>query len=150
MSPAEATPVRILVVDDLQDNRTLLVRRLTKQGYEVVEAENGLLALERICEQDFDLVLLDIMMPVMDGIEALKTIRTTRSPDQLPVLMVTAKASTTDIVGALEYGANDYITKPVEFSTALARIKTQIARKQAHREVEISVIMARLPSLAWS
>jgi diguanylate cyclase (GGDEF)-like protein len=139
MSPAEATPVRILVVDDLEDNRTLLVRRLTRQGYQVAEAENGLSALEQIGEQDFDLVLLDIMMPVMDGIEALKKIRTTRSPDQLPVLMVTAKASTTDIVAALEYGANDYITKPIEFSTALARIKTQLARKQAHREVELSV-----------
>jgi diguanylate cyclase (GGDEF)-like protein len=139
MSPAETAPCRLLVVDDNEDNRALLARRLTKRGYEVVEADCGPVALQLISEQDFDLVLLDIMMPGIDGIEVLKTIRLTRSPDHLPVLMVTAKAGITDIVEALELGANDYIVKPIEFSTAFARIRTQIARKQAQQAVEQSL-----------
>jgi diguanylate cyclase (GGDEF)-like protein len=139
MAPAETTPCRLLVVDDHEDNRALLARRLTKRGFEVVEADCGAVALQLISEQDFDLVLLDIMMPGIDGIEVLRTIRLTRSPDHLPVLMVTAKAGITDIVEALELGANDYIVKPIEFSTAFARIRTQIARKQAQQAVEQSV-----------
>jgi diguanylate cyclase (GGDEF)-like protein len=139
MPPTKATPVRLLVVDDSEDNRVLLNRRLTKRGFEVVEADSGLAALELISEQSFDLVLLDIMMPGIDGIEVLKRIRATQSPDRLPVLMVTAKACNTDMVQALEFGANDYITKPIDFPIAFARIKTQITRKQAQQAVELSV-----------
>lgn len=139
MPPADQTPVRLLVVDDSEDNRVLLNRRLTKRGFEVVEADSGLAALELIREQRFDLVLLDIMMPGIDGIEVLKRIRSTLSPDHLPVLMVTAKASNTDVVEALELGANDYITKPIDFPIAFARIKTQITRKQAQQAAELSI-----------
>jgi diguanylate cyclase (GGDEF)-like protein len=139
MSLAEVPAIRLLVVDDAEDNRVLLNRRLIKRGFEVVEADNGLAALQLISEQDFDLVLLDIMMPGIDGIEVLKRIRMTLSPDRLPVLMVTAKASNTDVVEALELGANDYITKPIDFSIAFARIKTQITRKQAQQAAELSI-----------
>ena len=139
MSPAEPRPVRLLVVDDAEDNRVLLNRRLTKRGFQVVEADSGMAALALIAEQDFDLVLLDIMMPGIDGLEVLRRIRATLSPDQLPVLMVTAKASNTDVVEALELGANDYITKPVDFPIAFARIKTQITRKQAQQAAELSI-----------
>ena len=138
MQPMEILPARILVVDDVEDNRALLVRRLARRGYEVVETDNGVSALELIRAQDFDLVLLDIMMPGMNGLEVLKIIRVTQSPDRLPVLMVTARATSADIVKALELGANDYITKPIDFSIAVARIKTQIARKQAQREASSS------------
>jgi diguanylate cyclase (GGDEF)-like protein len=139
MPPTDVAAIRVLVVDDGEDNRIILNRRLTKRGFEVVEADNGLAALALIAEQSFDLVLLDIMMPGIDGIEVLKRIRTTLSPDRLPVLMVTAKASNTDIIEALELGANDYITKPVDFPIAMARIKTQIARKQAQAAADLSI-----------
>jgi diguanylate cyclase (GGDEF)-like protein len=139
MPPTDVAAIRVLVVDDGEDNRIILNRRLTKRGFEVVEADNGLAALALIAEQSFDLVLLDIMMPGIDGIEVLKRIRTTLSPDRLPVLMVTAKASNTDVIEALELGANDYITKPVDFPIAMARIKTQIARKQAQQAADLSI-----------
>jgi diguanylate cyclase (GGDEF)-like protein len=139
MPPTDVAAIRVLVVDDAEDNRIILNRRLTKRGFEVVEADNGLAALALIAEQSFDLVLLDIMMPGIDGIEVLKRIRTTLSPDRLPVLMVTAKASNTDVIEALELGANDYITKPVDFPIAMARIKTQIARKQAQQTADLSI-----------
>jgi diguanylate cyclase (GGDEF)-like protein len=130
---------RLLVVDDVEDNRALLSRRFAKRGYLVVEADNGSAALDLIAQQDFDLVLLDIMMPGLNGIEVLKRIRASYSPDILPVIMVTAKASNTDIVEALELGANDYITKPVDFSIAYARAQTQLARKLAKQALDNSL-----------
>jgi diguanylate cyclase (GGDEF)-like protein len=130
---------RILVVDDVEDNRALLSRRFVKRGYLVLEADNGYAALDLIAQQDFDLVLLDIMMPGLNGIEVLKRIRGSYSPDTLPVIMVTAKAGNTDIVEALELGANDYITKPIDFSIAFARAQTQLARKQAKQALDNSL-----------
>ncbi len=124
---------RLLVVDDVQDNRALLTRRFEKRGYLITEADNGYAALELIAKQEFDVVLLDIMMPGINGIEVLKQIRASRTPDTLPVIMVTAKSNNTDVIEALALGANDYITKPVDFSIALARVQTQLARKVATR-----------------
>jgi diguanylate cyclase (GGDEF)-like protein len=135
----EETPFRILIVDDVEDNRALLGRRFVRRGYLVVEAENGFAALDLIEQEDFDLVLLDILMPGIDGIEVLKRIRARHSPDILPVIMVTAKASNTDIVQALELGANDYITKPVDFTVAYARAQTQLTRKRAKQALDISL-----------
>jgi diguanylate cyclase (GGDEF)-like protein len=130
---------RVLVVDDVEDNRDLLVRRLEKKGCVTAQAENGFAALDIIAEQAFDLVLLDIMMPELNGIEVLKRIRSTHSADALPVIMVTAKASTTDVVEALELGANDYVTKPIEFSVAFARIQTQLHRKRTRQALDASL-----------
>lgn len=126
-----SSPIRLLVVDDVEDNRALLRRRFEKRGYEIVEAHSGSMALDLVAQHDFDLVLLDIMMPGLNGMEVLKTIRTTYSPDQLPVIMVTARAESADIITALELGANDYLIKPVNFPVAFARVQTQISRKQA-------------------
>jgi DNA-binding response OmpR family regulator len=126
---------RILVVDDISDNRTILTRRFQRRGFDVVEADNGLTAIELIAQGPFDLVLLDVMMPGIDGIETLKRIRDQRSPSALPVIMVTAKSESTNIVDALELGANDYVTKPVDFAVALARVNTQISRKRAEQQV---------------
>lgn len=139
MQAKESKSFRLLIVDDVADNRTLLSRRFAKRGYQIVEAENGFTALDFIAQQDFDLVLLDIMMPGLNGIEVLKRIRASHSPDALPVIMVTAKAGTSDIIEALELGANDYITKPVEFSIAYARAQTQLARKQANQALDFSL-----------
>jgi len=121
----------VLVVDDIADNRNILRRRLEKRNFQVYEAENGRKALEFLKANACDIVLLDVMMPEMDGIETLQHIRATFVDSALPVIMVTAKSLTEDIVSALENGANDYVTKPVDFPVALARINTQLSRKRA-------------------
>jgi diguanylate cyclase (GGDEF)-like protein len=128
-----------LIVDDIADNRAVLSRRFSRRGCVVVEAETGSAALDLIAQEEFDLVLLDIMMPGPNGIEVLRQIRASHSPDILPVIMITAKAGSTDIVEALELGANDYITKPVDFSIAFARAQTQLARKQAKQALDHSL-----------
>jgi diguanylate cyclase (GGDEF)-like protein/PAS domain S-box-containing protein len=132
-------PESLLIVDDNEMNRDLLSRRLERKGYAVSVAENGHKTLEWIGQHDFDLVLLDIEMPGTSGLEVLKTLRQTYSPNQLPVIMVTAKVQSQDIVEALSLGANDYVTKPIDFPVALARIKTQLSHKglvEALRESE--------------
>jgi diguanylate cyclase (GGDEF)-like protein len=129
---------RILVVDDIADNRIILSRRLVRRGFEVVEADGGRVALELIAQQPFDLVLLDINMPDLDGISVLKTIRQSHSESTLPVIMVTAHGESADTVAALTLGANDYVTKPVDFPVALARIEAQIARKRAEEALRLT------------
>jgi diguanylate cyclase (GGDEF)-like protein len=126
---------RLLIVDDVSDNRTLLTRRFERRGFEVVEADSGFTAIELIDREPFDLVLLDVMMPGIDGIETLKRIRSRKSASALPVIMVTAKTGSSHIVDALELGANDYVTKPVDFAVAFARVNTQISRKRAEQQV---------------
>ena len=121
----------ILVVDDLATNRNLVSRRFKQAGFEVIEAESGPVALDLIGSRAFDLVLLDIIMPEMDGIEVLDRIRAMHSEGSLPVIMLTAKGDSADIVQALKHGANDYFVKPVNFPVALARVDTQLARKRA-------------------
>jgi diguanylate cyclase (GGDEF)-like protein len=135
----KADPVsRLLIVDDINDNRTILTRRFQRRGFEVVEADSGYVAIELIGRESFDLVLLDVMMPGIDGIETLKRIRSQKSASALPVIMVTAKAESDNIVDALELGANDYVTKPVDFAVALARVNTQISRKRAEQQVALA------------
>ena len=129
--PNEPTPPRLLVVDDVDDNRTILSRRFGRLGFEVIEAENGERALELVKVQSFDVVLLDIMMPGIDGLEVLRQLRETYSQDQLPIIMVSAKSSSEDVVDGLLLGANDYITKPVDLKVAQARVEAQLSRKRA-------------------
>ena len=126
---------KILVVDDNPDNCDLLSRRLTRAGYTVLVAGGGQQALNLIIEQPFDLVMLDIMMPDMDGITVLGLLRRTYSRSDLPIIMVTAKDESDDIVNALEQGANDYITKPINFPVVLARVESQMSVKQANDQV---------------
>lgn len=123
---------RLLIVDDVSDNRAILLRRFERRGFEVIEADGGAKALELINTQAFDVVLLDVMMPEIDGIEVLKRVRERFSPVELPVIMVTAKSESEDIVGALELHANDYVTKPVDFPIALARVNVQLERKRGN------------------
>jgi len=126
----------LLVVDDNPVNRDLLSRRLTRAGYDVSLAEDGQQALNMLVEQAFDLVLLDVMMPGMDGITVLGYVRRTYSMSELPVIMVTARDETDDIVSALAQGANDYITKPINFPVVLARVRTQLALKQSSDRIK--------------
>ena len=128
---SHTAPARLLVVDDNEMNRDMLSRRLAKRGHAVEVAEDGLRALDRIRAAPFDLVLLDEMMPGIDGFEVLRRIRETYSPTQLPVIMATAKDQPSDIVQALEAGASDYVTKPLEFPVVMARVGTQLALKRS-------------------
>lgn len=120
--PDSASGETLLIVDDVAENRDILGRRLERAGYHVLTAENGPDALRIIEENDVSLVLLDIMMPGMSGIEVLKILRTNRSPIHLPVVMVSALTESHEVVEALSLGANDYITKPVDLPVAIARI----------------------------
>jgi signal transduction histidine kinase len=131
----EARRPRLLIVDDVFDNRAVLGRRFERRGYEVIEADCGERALELVAAESFDVVLLDVMMPDLDGREVLRRIRCEHPSATLPVIMVTAKSQSEDVVEALTLGANDYITKPVDFAVALARVQTQVARKNAEDEV---------------
>ena len=117
---------RLLIVDDNEMNRDMLARRLARKGYEVVLTDNARQLLRRVKEDAIDLLLLDIEMPEISGLEALKTLRESYSPIELPIIMVTAKSQSDDVVKALDLGANDYVTKPIDFAVALARIGTQL------------------------
>jgi diguanylate cyclase (GGDEF)-like protein len=121
----------LLVVDDELLNRDVLTRRLERVGYRVLVADSGPSALAIAAAQHVDLVLLDVMMPGMDGVATLRQLRRTRSVSELPVIMVTAKDDSADVVGALDAGANDYMTKPVDFVIAQARIRTQLTARRA-------------------
>jgi CheY-like chemotaxis protein len=120
----------ILVVDDDESNRDMLVRRLTRKGYRVLAVASGAAALETVEREPIDLMLLDVMMPGLDGIDVLKEVRRTRSPTDLPIIMVTARANDSDVIEALELGANDYVTKPIEFSIMAARIVAQLRMRR--------------------
>src|SRR5580693_2073449 len=122
---------RLLIVDDNEMNRDMLSRRLSRSGYLVDVAENALQLIQRVKENKLDLVLLDIEMPEVSGFDALKALRKDYSPSQLPIIMVTARNQREDIVRALNLGANDYLTKPIDFPVALARINTQLSHKKA-------------------
>ena len=141
----------ILVVDDNEDNRDMLSRRLTRRGYQSVVVDSGEAALDYIQNnRNLGLVLLDIMMPGIDGIETLKRIRQTYSRNQLPVLMVTAKAQSDDMVRAFELGANDYITKPIDFAVTLARVETQLAIVKATKQDSAPIEPSRQLELTQS
>ncbi len=131
-SPSER-PASILVVDDLPANLDLMVRRLERSGFEVFSASEGPQALDLLRRQAVDVVLLDIMMPGMTGLDVLRHIRATWSAAVLPVVMVTAKTDSEDVVHALSLGANDYVTKPVDYPVALARIQAHLRTREANR-----------------
>jgi diguanylate cyclase (GGDEF)-like protein len=131
----ETAKPRLLIVDDIADNRAILARRFERKGYAITEADGGQRALDLIAQGSFDLVLLDVMMPEMDGLEVLRRIREEHSSVALPVIMVTAKSQSEDVVEALGLGANDYVTKPVDFAVALARANTQVGRKRAEEGI---------------
>ncbi|MDR3700013.1 MAG: EAL domain-containing protein [Candidatus Sulfopaludibacter sp.] len=118
---------RLLVVDDDEMNRDLLSRMLFRNGYEVIAAASGPETLEILDSRPVDLVLLDLRMPGTSGIGVLQRIRTKFPATVLPVIMVTALPESEGLVPAMRAGANDYITKPVDFAVALAKIETRLA-----------------------
>lgn len=129
---------RVLVVDDEELNVNMLSRRLMRSGFAVDAADNGADAISLIAESTYDVVLLDHMMPNMSGREVLAHLRSIYTPEALPIIMVTAIAESDKIAEALGAGANDYITKPIDFHVALARIEVQIARSKAEAALRCS------------
>ena len=131
-------PGTLLVVDDNEANRDALSRRLRHRGYVVSVAADGPQAVALTESVKFDLVLLDVEMPGMSGLEVLSHIRARHSDTELPVIMVTARTEGADIVEAFRLGANDYVTKPVDFPVALARIGTHVSHKRAVEDLRDS------------
>jgi len=118
---------RILLVDDEHSVQTLLSYPLRKDGYEVISAHDGQEALARFAEARFDLVILDLMLPKMDGIEVCRRMR---SRSQVPIIMLTAKGDEIDKVVGLEMGADDYITKPFSMREFRSRVKAALRRSR--------------------
>jgi len=129
-------PPLILVVDDVPDNVDILQMRLEAQGYEVTTAGDGLEALEKIRALLPDLVLLDVMMPKLDGIEAVKRLKADPSLPFIPVILVTAKADASDVIAGLESGGDDYLTKPVDHAALSARVRAMLRIKALHDTVQ--------------
>jgi len=125
------SPETLLIVDDEEFNRDMLSRRLRRAGYRVECAASGPQAIQALETETIGAVLLDIMMPGMSGLEVLKALRAAHSPSQLPIIMVSSIHDGEEIAEALNAGANDYVTKPVDFAVTLARIKTQLTRRRA-------------------
>ncbi len=124
---------RILLVDDEQSIQTLLSYPLRRDGYDVVQATDGRQALERFDEQSFDLVVLDVMLPGIDGLEVCRRLR---SHSAVPIIMLTAKSEEIDKVVGLELGADDYITKPFSMREFSSRIKAALRRAEMSRWTE--------------
>ncbi len=121
----------LLIVDDNEDNRAVLSRRLEKQGHWAVAASNGLEALRALAEQPFDLVLLDIMMPEMDGYEVLSRIKSEPQTQNIPVIMISALDEIESVVRCIEIGAADYLPKPFNPTLLRARIGAGLREKRA-------------------
>jgi class 3 adenylate cyclase/AmiR/NasT family two-component response regulator len=128
-------PPLILVVDDVPDNVEILEMRLESLGYQVATAGDGIAALDKTREQLPDLVLLDIMMPRLDGIETVKRLKADPSLPFIPVILVTAKTDASDVVAGLESGADDYLTKPVDHAALTARVRAMLRIKNLHDTV---------------
>jgi adenylate cyclase len=129
-------PPLVLVVDDVPDNVDILQMRLESQGYEVVTAGDGVEALEKTRELMPDLVLLDIMMPKMDGIETVRRLKSDPALPFIPVILVTAKADAKDVIAGLESGGDDYLTKPVDHASLSARVRAMLRIKTLHDTVQ--------------
>src|SRR2546426_12120506 len=118
---------RILLVDDEQSVQTLLTYPLRRDGYQVIAAHDGQEALRRFSEQRFDLVVLDLMLPKLDGVEVCRRMR---SRSQVPIIMLTAKDDEIDKVLGLEMGADDYITKPFSVREFRSRVRATLSRAE--------------------
>ena len=118
----------ILVVDDEEPIRNILVHNLTKEGYRVIEAGDGMTAVDMAQEQEPDLILLDIMLPKLDGLSVCKRVKNSLN---VPIIMLTAKDSEIDKILGLELGADDYITKPFSIRELIARVKANLRKVEA-------------------
>jgi len=128
-------PPRILIVDDNETNRDILVTRLGTHGYELSQAADGEEALTAAKAQLPDLILLDVMMPKLDGFEVCRRLKGDATLPFMPIILVTAKADSKDIVTGLEAGADEYLTKPIDQLALVARVKSVLRLKELHDKV---------------
>jgi adenylate cyclase len=129
-------PPCILVADDNETNRDILVTRLEAHGYQTLQAADGEEALRGVAQHRPDVVLLDVMMPNLDGLEACRRLKSDRTVAFTPVILVTAKAATQDIVAGLDAGADEYLTKPVDQAALVARVRSALRIKSLHEQVQ--------------
>jgi signal transduction histidine kinase len=127
---APSQSARILVVDDNADNRDLLARQLDRDGHEIVHAASGPQALELVATQELDLVLLDIMMPEMNGFEVLRRLKASEAGSRVPVIVISARGDLDGVVRSIEAGAEDYLTKPFNRTLLRARIGACLEKKR--------------------
>jgi class 3 adenylate cyclase len=127
---------RVLVVDDNAMNVDILRARLTANGYEVVTAGDGEAALDAVRASAPDLILLDVMMPKLDGVEVCRRLRADPSVPFVPIILVTAKADSKDVVAGLDAGADEYLAKPVDQAALVARVKSMLRIKALHDTVD--------------
>ncbi|MGI8819971.1 MAG: response regulator, partial [Chthoniobacterales bacterium] len=121
----------VLVVDDIEANRDVLSRHLKRQGYQVATAADGRQALEKLRAETFDLVLLDVMMPEMDGYEVLQGLKADHTLRHLPVIMISALSELESVVRCIEWGAEDYLSKPFDPTLLKARLGACLEKKRA-------------------
>jgi adenylate cyclase len=129
-------PARILIVDDNEANRDILSTRLESQGYELLQAADGEEALAAARAHLPDLILLDVMMPKLDGVEVCRRLKGDSSLPYMPIILITAKADSKDVVAGLEAGGDEYLTKPVDQMALVARIKSVLRLKALHDQVQ--------------
>lgn len=127
---------RILVVDDTPANIQALAAILREKGYQISVATNGKQALEVLARVQPDLILLDVMMPEMDGFEAVKTLRSKRSPSNPPVIFLSAKSSMSDVEQGLKIGGFDYITKPFSPAKLLKKVQDVFERMEIRKKIQ--------------
>ena len=126
----DASRFSILIADDIETNRDLLCRRLGKMGFRLLTANNGLEVLESLAQESVDLVLLDLMMPLMDGIEVLQCMRQDVRYRDIPVIMITANDDVENAVRCIDMGAEDYLVKPFNHTMLRARVNACLERKR--------------------
>jgi two-component system, cell cycle response regulator len=141
---------RVLVVDDILANVRLLEAKLTAEYFDVVTAMNGLDALEAIQRTKPDIILLDVMMPGIDGIEVCRRIKADAATQHIPVVMVTALDQPEDRVRGLEAGADDFLTKPVNDISLFCRIKSLVRLKMLTDELRVFVTVMPMAVCFWS
>jgi two-component system, cell cycle response regulator len=130
-----AEPGRILVVDDNEDNIEIIAARLRYRGYEILEARDGEQALSHVRDNAPDLILLDVMLPDIDGYEISRRIKGATDLPFIPIILVTARDSTQDKVAGLDAGADDYLTKPINFPELEARVRSMLRIKRLQDEL---------------
>jgi len=141
IQPLPATTTRrlgfVMVVDDEEQNRTLLRDPLEASGYEVTEAETGRQALQKIAEHPPDVILLDVMMPQMDGFEVCRRLKTDGKTGHIPILMVTALSDRKERLMGIAVGANDFLNKPVDVQDVILRVGNAVYTKHLHDQLQV-------------
>ena len=130
-------PPRILIVDDIEANRDIIEARLRSHGYELIQAADGEEALMATKRHQPDLILLDVMMPKLDGIEVTRRLKGDASLPFTPIVLVTAKGDSKDVVAGLDAGADEYLTKPIDQAALVARVKSMLRIKALHDQVQM-------------